>query len=142
MKRTRTRTLRGQILPVSGVGKKQILVDDGMINRGYKVTGFFVWSSTGGDSFVSALSFAPVLTASRLDAGDNSQFGWAWKSGAAAAPQEYLIDPDHVAVRDMFVTIMGAGADVLFNYMIIVDEYDISNDEAIINIIKEGSQSL
>ena len=142
VKRTRTRTLRGQILPASGVGKKQIIVDDGLINRGYKVTGFFVWSSTGGDSFLASLSFNPVLLASRLDAADNSQFGWAWKSGAAAAPQEYIIDPDHVAVRDLHVTIMDAGADVLFNYLVVIEEYQLNDDEAIMNIIKEGAQSL
>ena len=142
MKMTRTRTLRGQILPSSGSGKAQIIVDDGLINRGYKVTGFFVWSSAGGDSFNATLSFNPVVAATVMDAGDNSQFAWAWKSGSAAAPQEYLIDPDHVAVRDMYVTLFQTGADVLFNYMVVVEEYSISNDEAILNIIKEGGQSL
>lgn len=141
MKKTRTRTLRGQILPSSGFGKKQILVDDGLINRGYKVTGFFVWAISGQETFNAALSFAPVIAASKMDAADNSQFAWSWKANLSS-PQEAFIDPDHVAVRDMHVTIMNTNADLLFNYVVIIEEYDISNDEAIMNIIKEGAQSL
>jgi len=141
VKRTRTRTLRGQLLPSAGDAKTQIIVDDGLINRGYRVTGFFVWSKTGVETFTSALSFNPVTAASFMDAADNSQFAWSWKSNAGA-PQEAFIDPDHVAVRDMHVTIMGASADNLFNYVVVVEEYAITNDEAILNIIKEGAQSL
>lgn len=141
MKMTRVRTLRGQLLPSSGFAKKQILIDDGLINRGYKVTGFFVWAASGQETFNAALSFSPVIAASKMDAADNSQFGWSWKANLTS-PQESFIDPDHVAVRDMHVTIMNTNADNLFNYVVILEEYSISNDEAIINIIKEGSQSL
>ena len=141
MKMTRTRTLRGQIFPSSGDGKFQILVDDGLLNRGYKVNGFFVWSKTGAETFNAALSFRPVNPSSDMDAADNSQFAWSWKSNVGA-PQETFIDPDHIAVRDMHVTIMGASSDVLFNYVVSIEEYAITDDEAIINIIKEGAQSL
>jgi len=141
VKRVRTRTLRGQILPASGFGKTQILIDDGMINRGYKVTGFYVFSESGQDTFNAALSFSPVIAASKMDAADNSQFAWSWHANLSS-PHEGFIDPDHVAVRDMYVTVMNTNADNLFNYVVVMEQYAISNDEAIINIIKEGSQSL
>ena len=144
MKRTRTRTLRGVIDIASGsTGKAQIIVDDGNINKGYKVTGFFVWNNAGTTSFISYLSFASqVLGGTKMDAGDNSQFAWTWLGAGAGSSLERIIDPDHIAVRDMFITIEDAGGAERFNYMVVVDEYDINNDEAIINIIKEGSQSL
>jgi len=55
--------------------------------------------------------------------------------------KEYILDPDHVIVRDLFVTVKDASND-FYNYMVVVEEYSITDDEAIINIIKEGSQSL
>jgi hypothetical protein len=144
VKRTRTRTLRGVIDIASGsTGKAQVVVDDGLINRGYKVTGFFVWNNAGTTSFVSYLSFkSQTLGANKMDAANNSQFAWTWLGAGAGSSVERIIDPDHVAVRDMFVTIEDAGGAERFNYMIVVEEYALSNDEAILNIIKEGSQSL
>jgi hypothetical protein len=146
MKATRTRTLRGVIDIASGTsGKAQLIVDDGIINRGYKVTGFFVWSNIGDTAFNANLAFASqTIGGSKMDAGDNSQFAWAWLAGGTGvnAPNQFIIDPDHIAVRDMFITIEDAGSAVPFNYMIVVEEYAMTDDEAIINIIKEGSQSL
>lgn len=144
MKRTRTRTLRGVIDIASGTtGKQQVIVDDGLINRGYKVTGFFVWNNAGTTSFISYLSFSPQTFGAKLmDASNNSQFAWTWLGSGAGSSLERIIDPDHVAVRDMFVNIENAGGAERFNYMIVVEEYSVTNDEAIINIIKEGSQSL
>jgi len=144
VKRTRTRTLRGVIDIASGTtGKQQVIVDDGLINRGYKVTGFFVWNNAGTTSFISYLSFSPQIFGSKLmDASNNSQFAWTWLGSGAGSSIERIIDPDHVAVRDMFVNIENAGGAERFNYMIVCEEYTVSNDEAIINIIKEGSQSL
>ena len=144
MKATRTRTLRGRIDIASGsTAKLQILVDDGNINIGYKVKAFHLWGFTGTTSFVAYLSFAAqTLGAKFMDASNNSQFAWTWLGGANGSAIYQIIDPDHIAVRDMFITIESAGGAEPFNYMIEVEEYNITDDEAIINIIKEGSQSL
>jgi len=141
MKSSRQRTLRGQLLPSGGFAKTQIIVDDGRINVGYKVTDFIVWAISGQETFNAALSFAPVAAASKMDAADNSQFAWSWKANLSS-PQEAFIDMDHIAVRDMHVTIMNTNADLLFNYVVVLEEYNLTNDEAIMNIIKEGAQSL
>jgi hypothetical protein len=143
MKATRTRTLRGSIDVVGNTGKTQILVDDGNINRGYKVTDFFIFSFNGKIPFNANLAFSPqVLASEYMDTGNNAQFAWTWLDGGADAPIQRIIDPDHVAVRDMFISIEDVTTDGRFNYMIVVEEYAISDEEAIINIIKEGSQSL
>jgi len=144
MKPTRTRTLRGRIdIAAGSTAKLQILVDDGNINLGYKVNRFHLWGFTGTTSFVAYLSFAPQILGNKfMDAGNNSQFAWTWLAGGAGASIQEIIDPDHIAVRDMFITIENAGGAEPFNYMIEVEEYAVNDNEAIINIIKEGSQSL
>ena len=137
MKSTRTRTLRGRIDIASGsTAKLQILVDDGNINIGYKVKSFHLWGFAGTTSFVAYLSFAAqVLGDKIMDASNNSQFAWTWLGGSNGSQIYQIIDPDHITIEQ-------AGGAEPFNYMIEVEEYNISDDEAIINIIKEGSQSL
>jgi len=144
MKMNRVRTLRGRIDIASGTtGKDQLIVDDGLLNRGYRVTGFFVWGASGGDtSFQATLSMNPKVLDGEMDSGDNSQIAWTFLGGGAGASIDRIIDPDHVIVRDLYITVERAGGAEGFNYMVVVEEYAITNDEAIINIIKEGSQSL
>ena len=142
MKATRTRTLRGQLeVTAGGTAKAQLIVDDGLLNRGYKVTGFYVWENSGSPTqFNAVLSMSPSLAADDMDASNNNQIAWAWQA-TSGGWKEYILDPDHVIVRDLFVTVKDASND-FYNYMIVVEEYSITDDEAIINIIKEGSQSL
>jgi len=141
MKMTRVRTLRGTITTTGTSAKRQLIVDDGLINRGYKVTGFFVWSALAGSSFVATLSMNPKVAGVGMQAEDNSEIGWAFTDGSLNSYQR-ILDPDHIIVRDLHVTLESVSADEDFNYMIVVEEFAITDDEAIINIIKEGSQSL
>jgi hypothetical protein len=141
MKATRTRTLRGTITTTGTSAKRQLIVDDGLINRGYKVTGFFVWSALAGSSFVATLSMNPKIVGNGMQAGDNSEIGWTFADGNLNSYQR-ILDPDHIIVRDLYVTLESVSASEDFNFMIVVEEYSITDEEAIINIIKEGSQSL
>ena len=141
MKATRTRTLRGTITTTGTSAKDQLIVDDGLINRGYKVTGFFVWPALGGSSFIGTLSMNPKTAGNGMQAGDNSEIGWAWTDGNLNNYQR-ILDPDHIIVRDLYVTLESVSTGEDFNYMIVLEEYSITDEEAIINIIKEGSQSL
>jgi|TARA_R110001592_G_scaffold333371_1_gene617162 hypothetical protein len=142
MKMTRTRTLRGQLeVTAGGTAKAQLIVDDGLLNRGYRVTGFFVWENSGSPTqFNAVLSMSPVTVGTDMDASKNNQIAWAWQA-TSGGWKEYILDPNHVIVRDLFVTVSDASND-FYNYMIVVEEYAITDDEAIMNIIKEGSQSL
>ena len=141
MKATRTRTLRGQLeVTGGGTAKAQLIVDDGLLNRGYKVTGFYVWENSGSSTqFNAVLSMLPHF-GDDMNAADNSQIAWAWQA-ATGGWKEYILDPDHIIVRDLHITLNDASND-FYNFMVVVEEYAITNDEAIINIIKEGSQSL
>lgn len=141
----RTRTLRGQLTVIAGgTAKQQLIVDDGLLNRGYKVVEWYIWENGGSPTqFAAALSMQPVLAANDMDASNNTQIGWIWQSNITQGGgiKESILDPNHVIVRDLYVTIMNAANDD-YNFMIVVEEMAISDDEAIINIIKEGSQAL
>lgn len=143
MKRERVRTLRGQIeVTAGGTGKQQIIVDDGLLNRGYKVIGFYVWENSGSPTqFNATLSMLPSLAADDMDASNNSQIGWVWQGSSTNgwSWKEYILDPDHIIVRDLYVTLKDAANDK-YNFMVVVEQMSITPDEAIMSIIKEESQ--
>ena len=163
MKRNgKVRTLRGQITAISGKGEKNLILNDQLINRGLRVTGFFMWPqqvSTGQSRTCNAiLSYAALESADvQMDAGDNTQFGWAFYSqsaGIAGSVPEYpavapawsgffnqLIDPDHIINRDLFISLRNS-TDATYNYMVVCELMELTDDEAIITIIKENSQSI
>jgi len=162
MKSTRVRTLRGQITAVSGKADKQLILNDQLINRGLRVTGFFVWPdnvSTSSDRICNAiLSYAQLGSADvDMDAGDNTQFGWAFfaqsREVASGGPPDpglqaaysgffnQVIDPDHIVNRDLFISLRNTSS-ASFNYMIVCELLELTDDEAIVTIIKENSQSI
>mgnify|MGYP003654707472 CR=1 FL=1 len=145
MKSGKIRTLRGQLTVTSGgTAKQQLIVDDGLINRGYKVLEWYLWENGGSPTqFAGALSMAPVNAGSDMDASNSLQIGWIWQSNITQGGgiKETILDPNHVIVRDLYVTIMNAANDD-YNFMVVLEEMTISDDQAIINILKEGSQSL
>tara|TARA_Y100001937_G_scaffold117996_1_gene171848 strand:+ start:637 stop:1092 length:456 start_codon:yes stop_codon:yes gene_type:complete len=150
MKSVGERSMRGQLTVSSGVGRTTLLVEDGLINVGYRVKSFDVWpSDVVTPNFIQ---YNAVLTMSTLpspvimDASNNAQIAWAFEecqnapvSINAGMYRSYL-DPDHVAVRDLFVQISGTDGD--YNYLLVIEKVELTDDEAIIQIIKEESQSL
>ena len=157
MKSTRVRSLRGTIT-VDGGGKaeKQLILNDQLINRGLKVTGFFVWpqvvSAFQSAQFNAILSYARLGNADvEMDGGDNTQLGWAFQANTAeAAPTlsasfsgyfNQLIDPDHIINRDLFISMRNASTRT-YNYLIVCELLELTDDEAIVTIIKENSQSI
>jgi len=151
-----TRTLRGQITATGGKAEKQLILNDQLINRGLRVTGFFIWperaSSTQNQNFTGILSYARLANAAvEMDAGDNSQLGWAFQvNTASSAPTtpyagsgyfNQLIDPDHIINRDLFISLRST-TDRTYNYMVVCELRELTDSEAIITIVKENSQSL
>jgi len=55
-----------------------------------------------------------------------------------------LTDPDHIVVRDLNIIFpVVSNTDIQsVNYYILMEEYDITDQEAIISIIKEESQDV
>lgn len=140
MKLGRTRTLRGQIEVPSGstVGRLSLVAADGLINYGLKITKLQVWAVDPTDSFIAILSYAIIPSGTDMNAGDNRQFGWTVGNGLGDVNPVYL-DPDHIINRDMHLSMVNS-ADGLYNYLIEMQVMELSDDEAIISIIKETSQ--
>ena len=140
MKFGKLRTLRGQLeVTGGGVGKKSLIAADGLINYGLKIEKFQVWAVDPSDSFIAILSYDKIIAGSEMNAGDNRQFAWTVGSGTGDLNPMYL-DPDHVVNRDMFLSLVNT-ANGVYNYLIEMRVVELSDDEAIITIIKETSQS-
>ena len=149
MKYGKLRTLRGQITVVGGVARKNIIVSDGLVNLGLKINKFSVWQETTPSGAISRqvtaiLSLDTIITGSNMNAADNRQFAWFQSSMAAATGGIFqpfvIIDPDHIVNRDLFLTMDNSSAGI-YNYLIEAQVVELSDDEAIITIIKETSQS-
>ena len=162
MKTSRVRTLRGQIAATGGKAEKQLILNDQLINRGLRVKEFYVWperiASTSTSICNAILSYAALADANvEMNAGDNTQLGWAFyaqvSSAASGGPPDpglqaaysgffnQLIDPDHIINRDLFISLRNSSSRT-FNYLIVCELLELSDDEAIVTIIKENSQSV
>ena len=148
MKYGRLRTLRGQIEVIGGVARKNIIVADGLVNYGLQIKTFQTWNSilpdgTGNRSHTGILSLDTISSGANMNAADNRQFAWSMTSvnavdGNVIQPRS-IIDPDHIVNRDLFLTFTNSTAGV-YNYLIECQVVELSDDEAIITIIKETSQ--
>lgn len=140
----RRRTLRGQF--VEGENKR-LIVDDGRLNHGYKVVGFYV----AGDGALSAANDVVATLSLDYDApftwnwGDNRQIGWASNNidGLSGHNAPFsVIDPDHVVIMDLWIQGQtgSAGGTGVINYLIELQPVELTDDQAILALIKERSQ--
>ena len=144
------RTLRGQL---KGVGelKRDLLLDDGLINQGYRITSFIVWSGIRDDNFCQAtLSSKPKVAGSDQDASINTEIAWA-QYGTVTGPltagaiyHDRVIDLDHVVNRDLFISMRSSSGnpDQTWNYLITMEATKLSDDEAILAIVREEAQNV
>ncbi|GAJ19354.1 unnamed protein product, partial [marine sediment metagenome] len=145
MKLGRVRTLRGQIDVVAGVARKNIIVSDGLVNYGLKIKSFTLWidNFTLAHTMQGILSYDTISSGAVFNAGDNRQFGWTFYANSGAIGEvtelQSIIDPDHIVNRDLFLT-MFASTPATYNYLIEAQVVELSDEEAIITIIKETSQ--
>ena len=155
----KTRTLRGTLTfpqrgggTPSNSGKRLLILDDGRINVGYKIIDFVIFNSSlsgntsafGSEAYLS-LSKEPVADALPA-AEDNREIAWAmYDTGTGYTTAQWsLVDPDHLVVRDLQILFPSVSnlAESQVNYYILMEEYDITDTEAIITIIKEESQDV
>ena len=138
-------TLRGRV----DYGEpKRLVLDDGQFTRAHRVVSVhtFPASISGGiggeDADVTlALQYDP---AAFWNSEDNRQIGWAaFRSGAAASAESMstfsLIDPDHIVVRDLYI-INNNSLSTRTNYLVVLEEVAINENEAVLALIKERSQ--
>jgi len=136
----RIRTLRGQIeVTGGGVARKNLITADGLINYGLQIETFQVWAVDTANVFTSILSYDTLSSGTEMNAGDNRQFGWTVGNGSAEIHSNFL-DPDHIINRDMFLSLVNSDTGI-YNYLIEMAVVELTDDEAIISIIKETSQS-
>lgn len=157
-RRDKVRTLRGAVEfptrsggdPVN-TGRRQLILDDGRINVGYRVIDFRIWNSDmigATDAFGAQGHLAMGLeTTSGLPlASDNREIAWAAynTSSGNIISDIRIVDPDHIVVRDLFLIFPQVENQTAtsVNYYILLEEYDISDQEAIVSIIKEESQDV
>ena len=148
MKLGKLRTLRGQIEVVGGgVGKLNLVASDGLVNFGLKIISFTVWNEQTPSGFSSQqltgiLSLDTIGAGDNMNAGDNRQFAWYQSCVSATLGnifQPYsIIDPDHIVNRDLYLT-MDNTTNGVYNYLIEAQVVELTDDEAIITIIKENS---
>ena len=156
--RDRVRTLRGTVdFPARGggtpanTGRRNLILDDGRINIGYRVVDFRIWNADliGFDDAFSTqahLAMGVDITAALPRADDNREIGWAcYNVGTSNDVSDFrLVDPDHIIVRDLNIVFpqVSNTAAASVNYYILMEEYDITDQEAIVSIIKEESQDV
>ena len=133
----KVRTLRGR---VNGTAVKRLIVDDGRLNHGYKVTAFHVWATSiaSGDDPACSLGLDFDMNGS-WDASDNRQIAWAGQTTTSTTRmmQFDLIDPDHIVIMDLYINNFSIAE---ANYLVILEPVELTDDEAILSLIKERSQ--
>jgi len=135
------RTLRG-LLPSGEI--RELVVDDGNLNHGYRVLEFHVWStSLTGSRDVQAVLGLDADVDQYFNAADNRQIAWASQQNNIGSQEGIgnfsLIDPDHIVLRDLYIVNFGpAGNDA--NYLIVLEPRGLTDDEAVLQLIKERSQ--
>jgi len=130
-------TLRGRVGPSS---QKRLIVDDGRFNHAMKVESFVVWPANPNamEDPKCVLSLSDN-TVSSADASDTNQIGWSKSADAITIYSGYsILDPNHLVVRDLYITNLDPNDDA--NYMVILSPMVISDDRAIMALIKERSQ--
>jgi hypothetical protein len=100
------------------------------------------------DAFISASLCleVPISGLPIFDAGDNRQIAWFTSTQITTSPTPFVvpanqwIDPDHVVNESLFIRAYGT-ANIIWSYLIVCEEYTLSDDEAIISMIKERTQN-
>lgn len=140
---TKRRTLRG--IADSGVTKR-LIVDDGRLNHGYKVVRFEVFPvdvTSGASDCSGVLSLDFDGTTQSWLADDNRQIAWSSVTMSTAFSvnnKTDIIDPDHIVIMDLWILAYTSATDARINYLIEIEPLTLSNDETILQLIKERSQ--
>ena len=132
-------TLRGR---VEAGEVKRLVVDDGRLTHAMIVEEFHVWavSINSGDDPECVLGLNFDMNG-KWDAADNRQIAWAGMTATAGSRLMTfeLIDKNHIVNQDLYINNFSAHP---ANYLITMKAKTLSEDEAIMTLIKEASQSV
>lgn len=139
----RTRTLRGRLAPNEN---RQLVVDDGRLTNGVRIKSFQAFSvaPTGGSQICPVVLSLNEDVPTDFDASDNRQIGWSISNWDAAGNfsffQPTVIDHDKVVLQDLYITNLGALDSV--NYLIELEPIGLTEDQSILQLIKEVQQNV
>jgi hypothetical protein len=137
------RTLRGT---VDSGENKRLIVDDGRLNHGYRVVRFEIFPvdvTSGAADCSGVLALDYDGTTEKWLAEDNRQIAWSsttMSTTYSVNNKTDIIDPDHVVIMDLWVYAFTNGSDARINYLVELEPVELSNDESILQLIKERSQ--
>lgn len=132
-------SLRGKL---KGNEIRRLIVDDGRFTSGVIVESFRVWNAavSSGNDVEAVLALNEEACVGANAAEESGQIGWSFQFiGTNGGLDGSIIDPDHIVIRDLFIeNISGAPA----NYLIVLRPTTISEEEAVLALIKEVSQDV
>lgn len=122
--------------------KRRLIVDDGRFTHGDVVESFRVWNASvaSGNDVEAVLALSEDSLVGANAAEDNGQIGWSFQFiGTNGGLDGSVIDPDHLVVRDLWIeNISGAPC----NFLIVLRPTTITEDQAVLALIKEVSQDV
>lgn len=142
-------TMRGQINE-SGTAMKRIPIYNGTYNQGIKVVDFQI--ATVDRDNTSTYVIHSMLATEELDDikewnwSDNRQIAWNrtsedGNSSVVSSPPLTVIDPENMAVEDLYVGIyIYGGSGELVNYMVTVERYALEPFQGTLGIVGNMSQ--
>lgn len=136
----KTHTFRGKL----DAGEiRRLILDDGRFQHGMKIRDLYLFPVESGGTQLSTVTLATQYDSSTgMDAGDNRQIGWGIigfaTSGGVQVPHLTVVDSDRVVVRDLYVRNNNVNDPV--NFLIVMESITMSDDQAILQMIKERSQ--
>lgn len=134
-------TLRGK-LSTSEV--RELIIDDGRYTMGHRIVRFEIFPndlSTGAADVSGMLVKEAAAAQQNWDASDSRQVAWSsttMSTANAVNNKTDIIDPDHVVIRELYVTGYASSGDV--NYLVVLEPITLTQDEAVLQLIKERSQ--
>jgi len=134
----KTHTLRGRL---AGDEIRRLIIDDGRLTHAMRVVSMEVFpvSVSGGNDIQVTLSLSNEFPLP-FDASSNAQIGWGtWWSDASAKHDWTYVDPNHLVVRELYIKNTSPNS-AQANYVIKLEAMDISEDESILQLIKENQQ--
>jgi len=137
----RIMTLRG-LLSKDRNNKKQLVVGEGRLNVGYIIESFTLWPTEydANYAFYGYLA-TDVRGITNMDASKSDQIAWFHGGFYAPAPSA-IIDPQHIVNQDLYVVTNDSDIAIALNYLITMREVHLSDDEAIMTILKSEAQNV
>lgn len=136
----RRHTLRGR---VEALDTKRLILDDGRLTHAMRVIRFEVWArSLASGEDPECILGLDYNMGNEMDASNNVQIAWASQTTSATSRVMGFnaIDPNHVVIQDLWI--QNIANTETANYLVELEAVEISNDQAVLQLIKERSQNV